>query len=120
MLVPVTGQATQIPLLAFCSSTLCLLHNREKEKLHLPQDVRLHRQKLNLRKDLKLLIMVEELTARHSVCMSNCTRCTKWIVMMHLPFSMQPFKFQLTFLWPGHFQFKCSSASAEIKYFTHF
>jgi len=37
-----------------------------------------------------------------------------------LTFSVQPFKFQLTFLWTGHFQFKCSSASAEIKYFTHF
>jgi len=37
-----------------------------------------------------------------------------------LTFSMQPFKFQLTFLWTGHFQFKCSSAFAEVKYFTHF
>jgi len=36
-----------------------------------------------------------------------------------LTFNMHPFKFQVIFVWTGHFQFKCSSASAEIEYFTH-
>lgn len=83
MLVPVMGQATQIPLLAFSSNTLCLLRNCEKEKLHLMQDVRLHQQKLYLREDLLLLIVVDELTASHLVRLSNCSRYTKWILMMH-------------------------------------
>jgi hypothetical protein len=51
MPVALTAQAMQMPLLAFRSSSLFLLHKLEKEKLHLAQDARLHQRKLNLLKD---------------------------------------------------------------------